>query len=143
MAEEHGPPEHRQASAIGRATIGLIGVGLSVGGGIGGFSNLRLLAQDVSTTVEGTRAFLTSMAVYHFAWLAFFVAALAAGISLIAASIQGRSEDIVPGPSIYVMGASLIVAAMFQLMFGRPGLAAASAVAGIALMVAEYRSAIL
>ncbi|NNF52218.1 MAG: hypothetical protein HKN59_07240 [Gammaproteobacteria bacterium] len=143
MSPDNQRPEHPQASAMGRATIGLIGVVASVGGGIGGFSNLRLLAQDFATTVDGTRAFLTPMAAYHLAWLVFFAGLLVVGVSLIYATINGRSEDIVPGPSIYVMGASLIVAAMLQLMFGRPGLAAACAVAGIALMIAEYRSAFI
>lgn len=143
MAEENTPPEHRQASAIGRALIVLIGIGTTVGGGIGGFSNLRLLAQDVSATVDGARAFFTPMAAYHLVWLVFFAGLLAVGVSLITASIKGRSEDIVPGPSIYVMGAALLIAAMFQFVFGRPGLAAVCALAGIALLFAEYRSAFL
>lgn len=143
MAEDKAPPEHRQASAIGRALIGVAGVGAAVGGGIGGFSSLRLLAQDVSAAGSVARAFLTAMAAYHLAWMVFFAGLLAVGISLIAASIKGRSEDIVPGPSIYIMGTALIIAAMFQLMFGRPGLAAACCLFGVALLLAEYRSAFL
>lgn len=143
MAEEFGSPEHRQASAIGRALISLGGVGASVAGGIGIFLNLRLLAQDVAVAADGTRSLFAPMTAYHFAWLAFFAGMLSVGISLIAASIKGRSEDIVPGPSLYIMGAALLIAAMCQLLFGRPGLAAVSALAGVALMVAEYRSAFL
>lgn len=137
------PPEQRHAGAIARAIIGLSGVAASVGGGTGGFASLRLLAQDFAVSADGTRAFLTPMAAYHMTWLVFFAGLLAVGISLMAATIQGRSEDIVPGPSIYIMGVTLVIAAMFQLVFGRPSLAAASAVVGIVLMVAEWRSAFL
>lgn len=143
MSAENPPPEHRQASAMGRALIGLIGVVASVAGGIGGFASLRLLARDVSHSADGIRALLTPMATYHLAWLVFFVSMIVIGVSLMVATIKGRSEDIVPGPSIYFMGAALLVVAMLQLMFGRPGLAAASAIAGVVLMVAEYRSAFL
>lgn len=128
---------------MARAAIGLFGVGASVGGSVAGFSSLRLLTQDVEMAVSGAGSLFTPMAVYHLVLLAFFLSLLIVGISLIAAAVNGRSEDIVPGPSLYVMGAALLIAAMCQLLFGRPGLAAASAVAGFVLMIAEYRSALL
>ncbi len=141
MSENKSGKAHPHASAAGRAAIGLAGVGATVGGVLGGFVELRLLSQDFLTTVEGTRSFLTSMAIYHAVWLVFFLALLAVGMSLIASTISGRSEDIVPGPSLYIMGTALVIAGMFQLVFGNVELAAVTGLVGIVLMVVEYRSA--
>ncbi len=143
MSDQHQPHTHRQAGELGRAMIGLAGVGACVGGGMGGFANLRLLAQDFSVSADGTRDFLTPMAIYHSVWLLFFLALLVTGISLIIAAIRGRSEDIVPGPSIYIMGTTMVIAGMFQLLFGNMELAAVTGLVGVVLMVVEYRSALL
>lgn len=143
MADSQDPQKYRQLDAIGRAAMGIAGVVVSVSGGIGGFANLRLLAVDLSSTDQGLGALLTPIAIYHAAWLLFFAGLLAAGISLMVSTVKGRREDIIPGPSLYVMGVSLVIAGMVQLLFGRPELAAATALAGIVLMVVEYRSALI
>ncbi len=143
MTDQKGPGVHPHASAMGRAALGLAGVGAVVGGGLGGFTELRLLSQDFLTTVEGTRTFLTPLAIYHAVWLVFFLTLLAVGVSLMVSVIKGRSRDIVPGPSLYIMGTSLVIAGMFQLVFGNIELAAVTGLIGIVLMVVEYRSALL
>ena len=143
MTEPGTPPEHRQATAIGRALIGLAGGGATAGGVLGGFANLSLFTRSFSQAADGERVFLTSMAFYYAIWIVFFMALLAAGISLMVAAIKGWSDDIVPGPSIYVMGTSLVIAGMFQLVFGNIELAAVTGLVGVVLMVVEYRSALL
>lgn len=143
MTEPGGIRPHTQATAIGRALIGLAGVGATAGGLLGAFANLRLVTQSFSQTADGARVFLTSMAVYYLIWIVFFLALLAAGISLMIAAMKGWSDDIVPGPSIYVMGTSLVIAGMFQLVFGDIELAAVTGLVGVVLMVVEYRSALL
>ncbi len=142
MADPQAPQKHRQMDAVGRAAIGLAGVVASVAGGIGGFANLRLLAADFSTG-QGLGGLFTPIGIYHAAWFLFFAGLLAVGISLMVSAVKGRREDIVPGPSLYVMGVSLIIAGMVQLLFGRLELAAATAVAGALLMIVEYRSALI
>lgn len=143
MSDEYRTTEHPHASAMGRAAIGLAGVGATVGGVLGSFAEIRLLRQDFLTTAEGTRSFLTPMVAYHAVWLVFFLALLAVGVSLIVSTVTGRSDDVVPGPSLYVMGSSLVIAGMFQLVFGNIELAAVTGLVGIVLMVVEYRSALL
>lgn len=108
---------------------------------MGGFANVRLLVASLQGSTGA--GLFTPMTAYYFAWLVFFGGLIAVGISLVAAAMQGRREDIVPGPSLYLMGAALLVAGMAQLLFGRPGLAAATGLAGIVLMYVEYRSALL
>lgn len=143
MSENNKPAAHPHASAMGRAAIGLAGVGASVGGALGSFAELRLLSQNIFTTVEGTRSFLTPLAIYHAVWLVFFLALLVVGVSMIVSTIRGRSSDIIPGPSLYVMGTSLVVAGMFQMVFGNIEMAAITGLIGVVLMVVEYRSALI
>ncbi len=142
MPENQQIPAARQAAALGRAGIGVAGVIAAVAGFIGAFANIRLLAGDLAGT-PGFSSMLAPMTAYHFAWLVFFGALVAAGISLMAAAVQGRREDIVPGPSLYLMGAALLIAGMAQLLFGRAALAGLTGLAGLLLIFLEYRSALL
>lgn len=143
MPENQPVPDGLRLAALGRAAIGICGVFASAGGAIGGFANLRLLVRDLAAQVDGARVLLSPLSTYYFAWLVFFAALIATGISLMVAAVQGRREDIVPGPSLYLMGAALMIAGMAQLAFGRPLLAMLSAAAGLVLMYVEYRSALL
>ena len=143
MEEQQQRPAHPQASAMGRAAIGLAGVGGTVAGALGSFNKLQQVARDFAVSADGTRTMLTSITLYQAVWMVFFLAMLAAGISLMIAAIRGRSSDIVPGPSIYVMGTTLVIAGMFQLLFGEFERAAVTGLVGMVLMVAEYRSALL
>lgn len=127
---------------MGRAGIGVAGVIAVVAGIIGAFANLRLLAGSVAA-VPDFGGLLAPMTAYYFAWLTFFGGLVAAGISLMVAAVQGRREDIVPGPSLYLMGAALLIAGMAQLLFGRSALAGLTGLAGLLLMYLEYRSALL
>ena len=127
---------------MGRAAMGVAGVIAAVAGFLGAFANLRLLAGALADAA-GPGGMLAPMTAYYFAWLIFFGGLVAAGISLMVAAVQGRREDIVPGPSLYLMGAALLVAGMAQLLFGRVALAGVTALAGLLLMYVEYRSALL
>lgn len=141
MPENQAGPEGRQLAALARAGMGVSGVIAGAAGVMGGFANVRLLVASLQGSTGA--GLFTPMTAYYFAWLVFFGGLIAVGISLVAAAMQGRREDIVPGPSLYLMGAALLVAGMAQLLFGRPGLAAATGLAGIVLMYVEYRSALL
>jgi len=143
MTDKNPPGRHPHASAMGRAAIGIAGVGATVGGVLGGFTELKLLSQDFLTTVEGTRSFLTPLALYHAVWLVFFLALLVVGVSLMVSTVKGKTNDIIPGPSVYVMGTTLVIAGMFQLVFGNIELAAVTGLVGIVLMAVEYRSALI
>lgn len=124
-----------------RAGLGVTGVIAAAAGAIGAFVNLRLLTANLQGF--NSTALLTPMSAYYFAWLVFFGGLFAVGVSLMVASVQGRREDVVPGPSLYLMGAALLIAGMAQLLFGRPGLAGLTGLAGLVLMYVEYRSAFL
>lgn len=68
---------------------------------------------------------------------------IATGLSLLLAAIRRKSHNVVPGPTIYVLGVSLVATAMlfFSVAAYLPG--ALLAVAGLYAMWIEYRSAFI
>lgn len=62
------------------------------------------------------------------------------GVNFVSAAWRRRSHNIVPGPTLYLLGVTLVILAMFMAVGGAWPAAFALALAGIASMRLEYRS---
>ena len=69
--------------------------------------------------------------VFHLLWLVFFASVLVAGIRLIISAVNKRTTDLVPGHSLYFVGASLVVIGLFYVVFQEMAYAAITIIAGI------------
>lgn len=126
-----------------RIFVGLLAVVSLIAGGIGLLMMTRLLIVDFATTDSGVRAFLTPFVIYHFLWWCFFASLAIAAISALISVTRGRTSDLVPGPTLYLLGSTLVVNGLFLFMFGAWVFAVSAIAAGILLMLVEYRSALI
>lgn len=114
--------------------IGLTGVMVMV----------RLLVADFAPLDNApVKAFLTSFVLYHVIWVCFFLSLAVAGLSLASAAVRRKHRDLVPGITLYVLGAALFINGLFLLLFGLPAWGAVALAAGLALMYLEYRLDVL
>lgn len=76
-------------------------------------------------------------------WAIFAASLVAAGLSLLHASVVARRHNLVPGPTLYVAGVSAVVIGFFLVAGGALLPAAVAVAVGAALMAAEYGSDIV
>lgn len=70
----------------------------------------------------------------------FFISLFAAGISLLWSAAKKRRYDLIPGPTLYLLGSSVCVWGMYQLIYGKIVQAAMLIALGVVIMIFEYRS---
>lgn len=75
---------------------------------------------------------------YEGLWLLFSLSIAVLGLSLMVSGMAGRRHDIVPGPTLYVMGAAMMAIALMMAMYGQVLHAVLAAIAGLTLMVIEW-----
>ncbi|MEM7281719.1 MAG: hypothetical protein AAF438_08835 [Pseudomonadota bacterium] len=102
----------------------------------------KVLINDFSASDGGIQAYLTTFVVYHAMWWLFFASLAVVGLSLIQASFVGRRNNLVPGPTLYLLGATLIINGFFLLMFGQAGWAALAILSGVVFMYLENQTVI-
>ncbi|MEO1575762.1 MAG: hypothetical protein AAFU65_12490 [Pseudomonadota bacterium] len=128
-------------------TSSTVPVSLRLGAGLAGAVCLALgallLAGAVQALLSVQRAaelFSSRDTMFVLTWCVFAASVVAAGVSLLWSAWRARARNLVPGPTLYVGGVSLMVIAMFLVAAGAPGPAAAAAVVATALMMTEYFS---
>jgi hypothetical protein len=130
--------DRRPAGVGQRAIAAVTGVLLVGGGSFTLASTVRALA-DIAAA-PAAPLFSQRDTLYVAVWSVFSASLLAAGLSLLYAAWRARRHNMVPGPTLYVTGASLLVIALFVFAAGAPLLGALAVAAGGALMAAEYGS---
>lgn len=131
--------ETRAMTVLLRVLIGVIAVLLLVSGGFGLYLIINLLMLhpgDGSYLPGGQKEVL-----FRILWGIVAAAFVATGVSLLSAAIWQRRTNMVPGPTLYVMGAALVIIGMFLCSDGGWFSGAIIAMAGLATMWLEYRSA--
>ena len=77
---------------------------------------------------------------YVVVWVIFSSSLITAGVSLLGASYRSRRHNMVPGVTLYVAGASLMVIAFFLVASGALVYAVVAAAIASTLLIAEYSS---
>lgn len=135
------PRTDQPASAPFRAAVGTVGAGFLLAGGWSVATSLQALVglvRAVDGSVYGIREVL-----FLAAWAIFSFSLVIAGLALLRAAWRGRRRNLVPGPTLYVAGACLVVMALFMLAAGALVPSALTALLGGILIVAEYRSDVI
>ncbi len=80
---------------------------------------------------ENDYSFLKHTIIFHLLWLIFFFSLLMTGVKLIYSAINKKTTDLVPGTTLYFLGASLVVIGLFYLVTGEMVFAGISLIAGL------------
>ena len=86
---------------------------------IGRFWISRIIPGIYSTLSDSGFSFMSNSMTFHIVWAIFFLSLLITGIKLTISALNKRTKDLVPGLSLYFLGASLVIIGMFYLVFGQ------------------------
>jgi hypothetical protein len=96
----------------------IVGVLATILGVLGSLGIFRMLAFLIPKLSSGEYSFLSHLALFQFMWAVFFVSLLVAGIKLVVSGIKRKRHDIVPGLTLYFLGAALVVNGILMLTYG-------------------------
>lgn len=97
-----------------------------------------LLFDQFQTASDGLAVVSTNQFLYEILWLVFSLGLTILGLSLMVSGLRGRTHDVVPGPTLYFMGAALMAIGLMMGMYGQVLHACVAALAGLTLMVVEW-----
>ena len=120
-----------QASILFSGLTLLVGILCIIAAVIGIFWLSKILPGLYTSVVQDGYAFMKNSVVFHLLWLVFFLSVLVAGIRLIISAVNKRTTDLVPGLSLYFVGASLVVIGLFYVVFQQAAYATVAIIAGI------------
>ncbi|RUM94473.1 MAG: hypothetical protein DSZ28_02985 [Thiothrix sp.] len=111
-----------------------IGALAAILGAAGVLAISPLLVYLIPKLVNGEYSYLFNLALFQFMWAVFFVSLLVAGIKLVISGANRKRYDIIPGLTLYFLGAALMVNGFLMLMYGHV------IYAGIAILVGSIVS---
>ncbi|QMU60858.1 MAG: hypothetical protein GKR92_03775 [Gammaproteobacteria bacterium] len=99
---------------------------------------LSKIIPGIYQTLAGTDfSFMSNSVVFHLLWVVFFLSLLMTGVKLLISALNKRTTDLVPGVSLYFLGASLLIIGLFYLLFGQLIYALISIIAGTFFIYVE------
>ena len=107
--------------------IGIICTAVSA---IGIFWLSKIIPGIYHTLIQNGLSFMSNSVLFHLIWAIFFINLLIAGFKLINSALNKRTKDLVPGLTLYFLGASLVVIGLFYLVFEQYGYAAIAIIVG-------------
>ena len=107
--------------------IGVICIGASA---IGIFWLSKIIPGIYLTLSQNGITFMSNSILFHLLWAIFFLSLLVTGIKLLISALNKRNKDLVPGMTLYFLGASLVIIGLFYLIFEQYVYAIASIIAG-------------
>jgi len=114
--------------------IGIISTGIAA---IGIFWLSKIIPGIYHTLAENGFSFMSNSVIFHLLWVVFFLSLLIAGIKLLISALNKRAKDLVPGVSLYFLGASILIIGLFYLLFGQFMFALISIIAGVLFIYIE------
>ena len=107
----------------------VLGALATVAGAIGTLLLAWMLGVAVPRWLGGQLGFFTFELLFQLLWLLFFASLFSLGLKLIRSGRDGRSHDVVPGLTLYWLGAALAMIGIMLFAFG-------DVITGIALFAA-------
>ncbi len=114
-----------------------LGIVLMLLGGAGTLLLSTVVMGRISSVLEGSQIY-SFQVLYEGLWLLFFASLFVLGGSLLVSALRKVTHNAVPGPTLYVMGASLMVIGLMMLMYDQVFQAALAMGIGLVLMIAEW-----
>ncbi len=122
--------QNKASLLFGVVTL-IIGIVCIIVAAFGIFWLSKIIPGLYSTLVNSGFSFMSNTALFHILWAVFFLSLLITGIKLIISALNKRTKDLVPGLSLYFLGASLVVIGLFYFVFGQLTYALLSVAVGI------------
>ena len=118
------------ASSLQSGLTFIIGVICTSAAAIGLFWLSKIIPGIYHTLMQNGLSFMSNAILFHLLWAIFFLSLLITGIKLIISALKRRRKDLVPGITLYFLGASLVIIGLFYLVFEQYTYAIVSIVAG-------------
>jgi len=131
------------ASVARSRLIVFIGALAATLGAAGVLAISPMLAYLIPKLTSGEYSFFFNLVLFQVMWAVFFVSLLVAGIKLIISGVQRKRHDIVPGLTLYFLGAALIVNGFLMLMYGHALYAGIAIVVGSVVTYIEWSTEVV
>ena len=118
------------ATSLQSGVTFLIGIICTGAAAIGLFWLSKIVPGIYHTLSENGFSFMSNSIVFHLLWVVFFISLLVTGIKLVISALNKRKKDLVPGITLYFLGASLVVIGLFYLVFEQYAYAVISIIVG-------------
>lgn len=115
----------------------ILGVICTSAAAIGLFWLSKIIPGIYNTLMQSGVSFMSNAILFHLLWGIFFISLLVTGIKLLISALKKRTKDLVPGVTLYFLGASLVVIGLFYLVFEQYTYSVISIVAGALCLYLE------
>lgn len=123
--------------------IMLLGLVFAVAGALGTLLLTFMLGILIPEFFQGRAAFLSFQLLFQLMWLVFFISLFITGLSLMRSGVKRKRKDLVPGLTLYFLGAALVVNGMMLMTFGDMTRGVILTVTGIAAMLVEWSTEVV
>lgn len=120
-----------------------LGIVLAILGAAGTLVISTMLAFLLPAVFDGGLGFLSHQALFQVMWAVVFLSLFVTGVSLISSGSQGRRHDLVPGLTLYFLGAALLVNGLLLLSSGHLVYAILACVIGTAVVMLEWQTEVI
>lgn len=105
---------------------------------LAGLAGSITLVRVVTHLLMGEYAFLSTLVIYQTVWLVIFASLFITGLSLVISGVKRKKHDIVPGPTLYILGLALVVNGFFLLIYSQTLYAVVAIAIGAILIYLEW-----
>jgi tryptophan-rich sensory protein len=127
---------------FGRLLI-LLGIMSAIAGAVGTLLLGYMLGSALPAWFDGRLAFLTFQLLFQLLWLIFFISMFVLGLSLIRSGMDRRRKDIVPGLTLYFLGAALAAIGIMLFTFGNLAAGVGLFIAGALAVYVEWSTEVV
>jgi hypothetical protein len=135
--------ENFDASATRSRFIIVLGAIAAVLGAAGILAISPMLVYFIPKLTSGEYRYLFNLVLFQFMWAVFFISLLIAGIKLIISGVKRKRHDIIPGLTLYFLGAALIVNGLLMLAYGHTLYAGITVLIGVAVAYIEWSTEVV
>ncbi len=121
----------------------LLGIMAAIAGAVGTLLLGYMLGSALPAWLGGRLAFLTFQLLFQTLWLVFFISMFVLGLRLIRSGVDRRRKDIVPGLTLYFLGAALAAIGIMLFTFGNVAAGLGLFVAGALAIYAEWSTEVV
>ena len=135
--------ENYDAGAVRSRFIVFIGALAATLGAAGVLAISPMLAYLIPKLTSGEYSYFFNLVLFQMMWAVFFLSLLVAGIKLIISGVQRKRHDIIPGLTLYFLGAALIVNGFLMLTYGHALYAGIAIVVGSVVAYIEWSTEVV
>lgn len=126
-----------------RPMVITFGAVIAVLGAAGTLGISTMLAFLLPQIADGGMGFLSHQALFQVMWAIVFISTLVAGVSLISSGVKGKQYDLVPGLTLYFLGAALMINGLILLSSGHVLYAVLASVVGAVIILLEWQTEVI